>query len=129
MKKSSIALIILSIAGVLFSGYLTLGSIITGTCPISGECPYFLGYPACDFGLVMFVALLIASFFVEKTKAAKKTVFYVSLLGILFSGYFSVIELLRCLEGCSFRLILPSCVYGLIMYIAIFIISLRKFKK
>lgn len=125
MKKDAYVntLIIFSVIGVLFSGYLTLGGLITGACPISGECPYFLGYPACDYGLIMFLILFVSSLFVKKTKTALQTAYYVSLLGILFAGYFSIVELLRCLKGCSFKLLLPTCVYGLIMYIVIFAIS------
>ena len=67
-----------------------------------------------------------------KTKQSLKVIFFLSIAGLLFSGYLSYQELfaggcqnsfIQC--GSSFSLFnLPACVYGFFMYLAIFIISL-----
>jgi uncharacterized membrane protein len=62
-----------------------------------------------------------------RARLALKIVFLISIAGLLFSGYLSFSELFRktCpLGGCSYMLGLPVCVYGFIMYLAVFIISL-----
>jgi hypothetical protein len=124
---------IFSLIGTLFSGYLSVGKIISGACPLYGECPSFLGYPACYYGLVMFLALLITSSFLLFKKldypqtTLIKIILFVSFIGILFSGYFSIEEIFYpiCPEGiCDYALLLPTCVYGLFMYVVIFVISL-----
>lgn len=121
---------IIAIIGVLFSSYLSFGTIITGACPLNGECPFFLGYPACNYGLVMFCIILITALFTFKQgqniKNLIKYIVFVSFIGILFSGYFSMIEILN---PRSFALFLPTCVYGLIMYLLIFILSFNQINK
>ncbi len=62
-----------------------------------------------------------------KKSTALKSVFIISIAGILFSGYLSFTELFAktCpLGGCSFVLGMPACVYGLIMYLIVGIVSL-----
>ena len=55
---------------------------------------------------------------------------FISLFGIIFSGVLSIKELFftKCID-CNYSLLLPSCVYGLIFYIIIFIISLKLLNK
>jgi uncharacterized membrane protein len=130
MDKKMLAIFIFSIAGLAFAGYLTLGSIISGACPISGECPYFLGIPACDYGLVMYLLIFVAALAALKTKydpkALIKIIFFVSLIGIIFSGYFSYVEIIN---PRTYALILPTCVIGLIMYLAIFFLDFLLMRK
>lgn len=54
-------------------------------------------------------------------------VLLISLAGVCFAGYFVFIELVSFLRGgaVAYTLGLPSCAYGLIFYVLIFIISLR----
>ena len=121
---------ILAIAGVLFSGYLTFSDLILGYCPLTESCPYLFGWPVCIYGFVMFSALLILSGLCLIGKCPEKRkkklsygVMVVSGIGILFSGTYSVLELYLtpCLNGaCNYTLLLPSCVYGLVMYVVIF---------
>jgi len=66
-----------------------------------------------------------------KKQTALKTLFWVSLVGVLFSGYLSYTEIFQqvCALGslgtCSTKVFtLPSCVYGLVMYIVILIFSI-----
>ena len=62
-----------------------------------------------------------------KKHLSLKIIFIISIAGLLFSGYLSYGELVKkaCLfGGCSYVLGLPACVYGFVMYLAVFIISL-----
>jgi len=130
-NKEGLMIWIFALAGTLFSGYLTIGTLVIGACPLKGECPYFLGFPACNYGLIMFGIMLITTsllLFGKKRKDHKlltRITFIVAIAGVLFSGYFSVKELFftTCVGGCSYVLLLPSRVYGLIMYVVILIVS------
>jgi hypothetical protein len=68
---------------------------------------------------------------------ALKTIFILSVTGLLFSGYLSYMELfaggcknafIQC--GSTFSLFqLPACVYGFFMYLIIFFVSLLGLRK
>jgi len=61
--KKDIALktiLVISVLGLLFSGYLSYAELIKGTCTIGG-CSYVLGFPACVYGFVMYLIVLIIS--------------------------------------------------------------------
>ena len=60
MKKSTALKTILgiSIAGILFSGYLSFFEIFRKTCPIGG-CSNLLGLPVCVYGLVMYICVFM----------------------------------------------------------------------
>ena len=51
-------ILIISIAGMLFSGYLSYSELFAGTCPLGG-CQYVLGAPSCVYGFVMYLVILI----------------------------------------------------------------------
>lgn len=130
-------LVLVALAGILFSGYLTAGKLFTGSCPITEGCPYFIGWPACVYGLLMFSGILIAAFLYTRTKNDEKKSAYlnyagwIAVAGILFSGYFSATEILfpSCaIKPCTYTLILPTCVYGLAMYILAWVL-VQKLKK
>jgi uncharacterized membrane protein len=66
-------------------------------------------------------------------KKAVKTIFFISIAGVLFSGYLSYLELFVP-QGCSVSVVscgesgftiadLPACVYGFFMYLTILIIT------
>lgn len=125
--------LILGFAGFLFSGYLSAVKLITSSCALSEPCPYFLGYPACWFGFIMFTVLFVSSlvgFYV--TAWLKKVALIqaaVSFAGILFAGYFTLPEVGRLFSGdFAYSLGLPTCAYGLIFYIAIFMFSVLYLK-
>ena len=67
---------------------------------------------------------------------ALKTIFGISIAGMLFSGYLSYTELFAGFCGsaelgmgaCSNVFQIPACVYGFIMYILVFVISLLGIK-
>lgn len=129
MKK---AILLLSIAGLAFSGYLSGVKFFSKTCAFNESCPYFLGYPACYFGFVMYVILAILAFMLVRGRAdAHKVlngIILVSGVGILFAGYFTVGELPTLFrDGFSAYFFgLPTCALGLIFYIAIFVIALMR---
>jgi len=124
---------ILSLAGLLFSGYLSAIKLFTSICAFNEPCPYFLGYPACWYGFGMFSILFIATLFGFLKNIALRNVAYihviVSGLGILFAGYFTIPEVERLFsEGSAYSLGLPTCAYGLIFYVIIFALALRYLK-
>lgn len=62
-----------------------------------------------------------------KKNNALKTIFGISIAGMLFSGYLSYTELIKdvcALGGCSSIGGIPTCVYGFVMYLLVFIIAL-----
>jgi len=65
MKRTGVlkAILLISIIGVLFSGFLTfgeLGSGKTATCSLSGSgCSAIFGLPTCFYGLVMYLIVLV----------------------------------------------------------------------
>lgn len=128
-KTYAVAAVILTLAGVLFSGYLSGTKLLTGTCAFNEPCPYFLGYPACWYGfamfLVMFIASLLAWLYIKNFSAARKINAIVSFLGILFAGRFVWLEIARWMQvgNPNYALKFPTCVYGLIFYVIIFAIS------
>jgi uncharacterized membrane protein len=54
-------ILIISIAGMLFSGYLSYGELTSGTCPIGGGCSALAGIPTCVYGFVMYTLVFIIS--------------------------------------------------------------------
>lgn len=138
LEKYNKLIFYLTIAGVLFAGYLTFVKILSGACAFNESCPYFLGFPACFYGFGMFIIMFILSLLVLIKKTTVKPVnlikgiFGVSIAGIFFSGYLTIQELFLfpCPEGfCEYALLLPTCAYGLIVYVAIFVISFMILRK
>jgi len=67
-KKLALKIIlIISIAGLLFSGYLSYGELIQNSCPVGG-CSFVLGAPACVYGFAMYLIVFIISFIGLKSK-------------------------------------------------------------
>lgn len=125
-----------SFAGLLFAGYLSFYKFFTKTCALNEACPTFLGQPACYFGLVMYLTLFLLSIGLVSKKLRQKTallgIIFVSFLGILFAGNFTIEELPVLFESGlgAYALVLPTCALGLIFYILIFALSLfAKIKK
>jgi hypothetical protein len=79
----------------------------------------------------MAIASLIG-YFRNPTKKLVETIFSVSLAGIVFAGYFVFQEMTAAISTKSFvfyTLGLPSCFYGFIFYIVIFVISYRQLSR
>lgn len=125
----------LSLGGTLFAGYLSGVKLFTGTCAFNETCPYFLGYPSCWYGFGMFLAmsLLAAAALLKKLDVAKamRAIAGVSFAGILFAGYFVVGEVVSWLSvpaATRYGLVLPTCVYGLVFYVIIFVLSVNQLR-
>jgi len=125
------SLFILGILGSLFSGYLSAVKFFTENCAFNEGCPYFLGYPACYFGFLMFFTTMVSAglhvFHIVDGKKANEVVYAVSILGILFAGYYTFLELpVLFEEGIgAYILGLPTCALGLVFYIAVFSLAQR----
>lgn len=115
----------LTAAGSLFSGYLSAVRLFTGSCAFNESCPFFLGYPACWYGFAMFASMLgvnVAALGGHiKPEPAAKTMGAISFVGTIFAGHFVLAEFVTWLAAPnqSYQLALPTCVYGLVFYIAI----------
>lgn len=109
----------IGIAGTLFSGYLSAVKLFSNTCALGETCPYFLGYPACYYGFVMFALIALLSGFLVfgrgKAKVLLNRLALVSFVGIVFSGYFVIQEIPNYISTCSL---------GLIFYVVVFVLSL-----
>jgi uncharacterized membrane protein len=123
----------LGVAGMLFAGYMSAVKFLSDTCAFDKPCPYFLGFPACYYGLAMFSAivffLVLDYWHIIQERTAGIAVLAVSALGILFSGYFTLGELPTLFNkglGAYF-FGLPTCAIGLVFYIAIFVMALMAF--
>lgn len=130
-KPLIVSLFALATAGLLFSGSLSAVKLFTGTCAFNESCPYFLGLPACWYGFAMYLVMFIVTGATltqeEKNKKAIVTDIIVSLLGIVFAGRFVVLEFLQ--SRITGTLGFSTCVYGLVFYIAIFIVACIAYKK
>lgn len=104
-----------SVAGLIFSGYLSAVKLFSTTCALGESCPYFLGLPACYYGFAMYIALTAFS-----VAALRRSMSYqyaltgvaiVAFLGIFFAGYFTAIELPALLNGAFVNSVLgvPTC--------------------
>jgi uncharacterized membrane protein len=134
-KTCVTALTIVSFAGLLFSGYLSGIKFFSDTCAFGESCPYFLGYPACYYGFVMYVLLFLTSILTLVGKfnehIGAKLVLSVASLGVLFAGYFTFRELPKLFSDglTAYVLGLPTCALGLIFYILIWVIAFRIMRK
>lgn len=121
----------ISVAGLLFSGYLGGSKLITGTCAFNESCPIFLGYPACYFGFIMYLLITIYAGLLLWGKGESwsplNAILGVSSLGILFAGYFTLGELpVLFQQGLgAYVLGLPTCALGFVMYIALVVLTVR----
>jgi hypothetical protein len=125
----------LGLAGLLFSGYLSAFKLFNDACALNEPCPYFLGISACWYGfgmfLVIFSAAILSFFKVISIRSLALVSTFVSFLGIVFAGSFTIPEIGNMLSGIAprYALGLPSCAYGLVFYTLVFILSLLYLKK
>ncbi|MGC9605161.1 MAG: hypothetical protein ABSF56_00140 [Minisyncoccia bacterium] len=137
MKNRLYWLLGLSIAGLLFSGYLSGVKLMTNSCALGESCPYFLGYPACLYGFAMYLIMTVAAIWAlavpaERARNPLTTIATVSFLGIIFAGSFVVQEVSSWIglgHIIPYTLGLPSCAYGLVFYIAIFVVSVLSLRR
>lgn len=121
---------VITLGGVLFSGYLSSKKLFTKVCAFNEPCPYFLGYPACGYGfamfLIMFLSVIASGLGYVSLASLIIILIVISFLGILFAGQFVIPEVSEMVRGIQhkYTLGLSTCAYGLIFYVAIFVISL-----
>lgn len=53
-------ILVISLLGLLFSGFLSYGEVFSDQCPVGG-CSILLGVPVCLYGFVMYLAVFIIS--------------------------------------------------------------------
>lgn len=130
MKYSQTSsVVVLAIAGFLFSGYLSGVKFFTATCALGETCPLFLGQPACYFGFGLFTLVLLSALMMlayNYARMGRVGVLLFSFLGILFAGYFTVLELpLLFAQGLGAYLLgLPTCALGLLVFVGVFFLAL-----
>ena len=63
MKKALQIILVLSLAGLAFSGTLTYREVFAAaaTCPSPGAPGTILGYPACVYGFFMYLAIVVTA--------------------------------------------------------------------
>ena len=133
MKSATYAktMLFLGLAGLLFSGYLSAVKLFSSTCAFNEPCPYLWGWPACWYGFGMFLIIFIAALWGLLRENARrkltKVIALVSAAGIVFAGYFTLPEMNNLFSGAAtgYTLLLPTCAYGLIFYVLIFVLSFR----
>lgn len=124
-------LLYLSLAGVLFSGYLSGVKFFSSQCAFGETCPLFLGYPACYFGFTLFVILMISASLLVFTRLSRRVLLqamtFVSLLGVLFAGSYTLDELpLLLSEGVqAYILGLPTCALGFLFFACLLFLCTR----
>jgi len=57
-KTALKSILVIAIAGLLFSGYLSYSELFLRSCPIGG-CVNVLGAPACVYGFVMYLLVFV----------------------------------------------------------------------
>lgn len=119
-----------SVAGLLFSGYLSGTKLLTGTCAFNESCPYFFGVPACYIGFVLYalltVYLVLLGVGVLDRRTALNLVLGVASIGVLYAGYFTLGELPALFEHGfgAYLLGLPTCALGLLFFVAIVVLTI-----
>ena len=76
MRRALWTVFILALAGTTFSGTLTYRELFGTTalsCPTPGAAGTLLGYPACVYGFVMFVAITVVSWLGLRVGRAEET--------------------------------------------------------
>jgi len=63
-------ILLISIIGILFSGYLTYNELVNQVCVLGGSCPFIFNMPACVYGLAMYLLVFTISLIgiLDKTK-------------------------------------------------------------
>ncbi|HEX6549183.1 MAG TPA: hypothetical protein VF117_00745 [Gammaproteobacteria bacterium] len=62
-KNSLLVILLVGLAGVIFSGVLTYRDFLaqTATCSPVGQAGTLFGYPPCVYGLVMYAVLVVSA--------------------------------------------------------------------
>ncbi len=123
------AVVVLAIAGMAFSTYLTYYTFSSGqsACELR-----ILGLPSCFYGLVVYLLIALPSLAVMVQNRNMKTgsLFLLSLIGIVFSATLTL-YIFSLGQSCVNLEIFgaPPCVLGLIMYTLVLLLGLDLFLK
>jgi len=71
MKKETAlkAILLISVAGMLFSGYLSYSELFLGVCAVGKGCSLLLGIPSCVYGFVMYLIIFIIALLGLRSKS------------------------------------------------------------
>lgn len=130
-----IVILIIALAGVAFSGYLTYNNYIVKSC-LTGwvscggtQQVKIFGQPTCVYGLGMFLLITLLTGWAlirPDRRSVHKTILGVSAFGTAFAGFLTFYELVILEIKFSG---LPACVYGLILYTALLVASILLVRK
>lgn len=133
-RKVHITIAILSFLGLLLSGYLTYKSLWSTGCSQGFISRYvscggpqkvlLLGQPTCIYGFAMYLIVFVLNgmTWMKKRLSMWSALVALGIAGSLFSGGLTVYELF--ILDIQFTA-LPSCVYGLILYIGILLAAIK----
>ncbi len=128
MKSALIAVVIVAIAGIIFSGYLSYYNLWGPGCSKAiiscGPKPVkIFGIPQCVYGFFMFLItgiLAVVAMVRGQSRLVTKWILGVCIFGMAFSGGLSIYELfIQKLAANG----LPACVYGFFLYLLAVIFS------
>ena len=113
--------------GLLFSAYLVVVKIFSGTCPVNETCPSLFNIPACWYGLALFIVLITLSVFTARERISFAngivSIMGVSFFGVLYAGYFTAIELPTFMHKgfTAYTFGVPTCFMGLVFFMLTFV--------
>ena len=119
--RTSIVLLLVTIFGMAFSGYLTYGVLSANTCPLNGGCTRVFGYPSCMYGFTMYTVMMI----VVLLTLTGKVVFATGRRVVLLVSVIGMVELtwvtfdLNALTFRSFELFGAATIFYLILIFAL----------
>ncbi|XOU94642.1 MAG: vitamin K epoxide reductase family protein [Candidatus Kerfeldbacteria bacterium] len=128
-KASLITILVIAIAGIIFSGYLSYYTLFAEGCSEAiiscggSDSVEIFGLPTCVYGFFMYLVVIILTIITllrDKKRCLQKAILIIGIAGLLFSGYLSVYELF--FQNTEFTE-LPACVYGFVMYLGIVIVA------
>jgi hypothetical protein len=133
-RKLLFTTMFLSIAGILFAGYLTINKLVRNVCSFGESCPFLFGYPVCIYGLILFTLIFLSVLTLLSKKddnLAQCSFTFISVIGVLFSGYYAFQEIFNpiCGDACVYKMGLPTCVYGFIVFFAVLVCMIVYRKK
>jgi uncharacterized membrane protein len=130
-----IAFYIASVIGLIDAGYLSYGKLVQaqlyctpglGNCNLvnASQWSHIFGIPVAYLGFLSYLAILLLKIFGKKIKIVapyqEYLLFFITLVGVLFSGYLTYIEAAVLHTYCQW------CVVSAIMISVLFILSVIK---
>lgn len=74
MKRALQLILVIALAGLVFSGTLTYREVFAGAakCPSPGAPGTIFGYPACVYGFFMYLAIVVSALFGLRAAAPRE---------------------------------------------------------